>query len=139
MTPQVSRECGEWGTVDSDAEEAWQGQSSSRVELVPLRELWLNPGRPVPTLTSMADQVESLWPLRSAIAGAITATERGRRRGRRRQNPQRRGQAIQEALQVELITDMLMVGTQHMRGGERFAYTTFMDKEVPREVIGSTS
>ena len=115
MTPQVSRERRvQRATVDSGAEEAWQGQSSSRLELVPLRELQLNPGRPVPTLASMADQVESLWPLRSAI-GAITATERGRRRMGRRQNPQRRGQAIQEALQVELITDMLMVGTQHMR------------------------
>ena len=114
MTPEVSRERRvQWATVDSGAEEAWQ---EPRLELVPLRELQLNPGRLVPTLTSMADQVESLWPLRSAIAGAITATERGRRRMGRRQNPQRRGQAIQEALQVELITDMLMVGTQHMRG-----------------------
>ena len=116
MTPQVSRERRvQWATVASDAEEAWHGQLSSRVELVPISELSLNPGRPVPNLASMADQVESLWPLRSAIAGAITATGRGRGRGRRRQNPQRRGQAIQEALQVELITDMLMVGTQHMR------------------------
>ena len=70
-----------------------------------------------------AGQVETFWPLRSAIAGAITATGRGRGRGRRRQNPQRRGQAIQEAFQVELIRDMLMVGTQHMRQEARLLHT----------------
>ena len=95
MTPEVPRE--------------------RRVQWARPSELQFRPGCPVPNLASMADQVESLWPLRSAIAGAITATGRGRGRGRRRQNPQRRGQAIQEAFQVELITDMLMVGTQHMR------------------------
>ena len=117
MTPQVPRERRvQFAKLASDAEEAWHGQLPSRVEFVPMDELQFNPGRPVPNLDSMADQVERLWPLRSAIARAITATERGRGRGRRRQNPQWRGQAIQEALQVELITDMLMVGTQHMRG-----------------------
>ena len=95
MTPEVPRE--------------------RRVQWARPSELQFSPGCPVPNLASMADQVEALWPLRSAIAGAITAIGGGRGRGRRRQNPQRRGQAIQEAFQVELITDMLMVGTQHMR------------------------
>ena len=102
MTPEVSRERRvQWARPEP--------------QLVPMSELQFSPGCPVPNLASMADQVETLWPLRSAIAGAITETGRGQGRGRRRQNPQRRGQAIQEALQVELITDMLMVGTQHMR------------------------
>ena len=102
MTPEVSRE----------RRVQW---ARPKPQLVPMSELQFSPGRPVPNLASMADQVETLWPLRSAIAGAITATERGRRRMGRWQNPQRRGQAIQEAFQVELIMDMLMVGTQHMR------------------------
>ena len=102
MTPEVSRERRvQWARPEP--------------QLVPMSQLQFSPGHPVPNLASMADQVETLWPLRSAIAGAITTTGRGRGRGRRRQSPQRRGQAIQEAFQVELIMDMLMVGTQHMR------------------------
>ena len=102
MTPEVSPE----------RREQW---ARPEPQLVPMSQLQFSPGHPVPNLASMADQVETLWPLRSAIAGAITTTGRGRGRGRRRQSPQRRGQAIQEAFQVELIMDMLMVGTQHMR------------------------